>query len=198
MRNCVGVREAEHVGADEYPEQDLEDDDRQRHAGGHQTRHERREGAGDDDGEKGLAVDADHVGGGAPRIDAPAAREGLARLQPDQPLAAPKRVRWTRHRLDGEAAPVHVRKRIAREHHHVRILLVDPERELAAPVRVSQLDASSAVLVAPEVGEGMVQDGRADRPRLAEVVVRALDRDASNRDAALVGDAAAWRRGRAA
>ena len=121
-------------------------------------------------------------------IDAPAAREGLIRLEPDQPLAAAKRVRWTRHRLDGDAVPVHVRKRIAREHHHVRVLLIDPERELAAPVGVSQLDASSAVVVAPQLGEGMVKDGRADRPRLAEVVVRPLHRRASNRDAALVGD----------
>ena len=55
-----------------------------------------------------------------------------------------------------------------------------------ARVRVSQLDASSAVLTALEVGEGVVQHGRADRPRPAEVVVGPLDREASDRDAALV------------
>ena len=103
-----------------------------------------------------------------PAVNAPAAREGLIRLEPDQPLAAAKRVGRTRHRLDRDAASVHVRKRIAREHHHVGVLLIDPERELAAPLGVSQLDASPAVVAALEVGEGVVQHGRADRASAGE------------------------------
>src|SRR5215210_1605494 len=113
-----------------------------------------------------------------PWTDAPAACERLVRLELDQTLAGAKRVRWTRHRLDREAAPVDVRKRIPGEHHHVRVCLVDPERDRLAPVGMSQLDASSAVLTALEVGEGVVQPGRANRPRAAEVVIRALDRNA--------------------
>ena len=53
--------------------------------------------------------------------------------QLDQVLAAAERVRRTRHRLDGEAAPAHVRKRVPREHHHVRMRLVDPERDAPSP-----------------------------------------------------------------
>src|SRR4029453_8254649 len=64
--------------------------------------------------------------------------------------------------------------------------LVDPERELVALVRVPQLDASSAVLTALEVGEGVVQHGRAYGARPAEVVVGPPDRQPLDRDATLV------------
>ena len=72
LDELVRVREAQHVGADQDPEQDLEDDHRQRHARRHQPGHERRHRAGEDDEEKGLAIDVDHRGEGRSGIDAPA------------------------------------------------------------------------------------------------------------------------------
>ena len=88
-------------------------------------------------------------------------RPGSSRI-----TASPRaeRVRRAGHRLDGEAAPVDVRQRVAGEEHHVPVGLVQPERQPGA-VGGAELDAGEAV-VALEVGEAVVEPRRADRPRL--------------------------------
>ena len=96
-----------------------------------------------------------------PNVDPPGAREGPAGLQADQRLARPERVRWAGHRLDREAAPVDVGKRVAGEQHQVRVGLVDPERQARRPSAVAERDASEPVAVALEIGEGVVELGRA-------------------------------------
>jgi hypothetical protein len=72
------------------------------------------------------------------------------------------------------------------EQHQVPVALVYPEGEPAPAAGVREFDASDAV-DALEVGEGVVELGLADRSRLAEVVVGAVDRSGAGRDAAFVG-----------
>jgi hypothetical protein len=105
----------------------------------------------------------------------PNGRDRGARFQPDQRVAGPERVRRARHRLDGEAAPVHVGERVAGEHHQVLVGLVDPQCDPRSVGGVAELDAGEPVLVPLEVGERVVEDGGADRPRPPEVVLRTFD-----------------------
>ena len=93
-----------------------------------------------------------------------------------------------RHRLDGQAAPRDVGKRVAAEDHQVAVRLVGPEREPAARRGIVQLDPDEAVLAPVEVGVGAVEHRRADRPRGAEVVRGAVDGSPLDREGALVGE----------
>src|SRR5262249_28626571 len=92
--------------------------------------------------------------------DAPRAHERLARLQDDQGIASPERVRRAGHGLDAEASPVDVGKRVTCKQHQVWVALVDPERETAPADGIPEPDASEAVLIPFEVGEGVVEFGR--------------------------------------
>ena len=65
--------------------------------------------------------------------------------------------------------------------------LVDPERDLHSAVRISELYTSEAILIAPKVGERMVEPHRADPLRLLEIVFRALHDFRSDGKPALVG-----------
>ena len=98
---------------------------------------------------------------------------GLLRRQGDQPVAAAKRVRGAGHRLDGHAAASAIRKRVAGEHHQVRIRLVGPESGLPAVGR--ELDERKTVWTALEVGERVVELRRPDRTRLAKIEVGAFE-----------------------
>ena len=94
--------------------------------------------------------------------DAPACRVTSARLELDKPLAAAKSVRRAGHRLDGDAAPLDVGKAVAREDHQVRVALVGPEG------RRARIYPRPTINLTLEVGEAMVELGRADSPRLAK------------------------------
>src|SRR5581483_12366377 len=94
-------------------------------------------------------------------MDAPAAPERLARLEAQESLARPERVRRARHRLDCEAAPVDSRQ-VAREELDERERVVEPEDGVA------DADAGEAVEVAFELGERRVDPARADALRLVE------------------------------
>src|SRR5262245_55704292 len=120
------------------------------------------------------------------RRDPPRARVRIPRFEAHQALAAPERVRRARHRLDGQAPPVHVRERVAGEEHQVSVALVDPEREAGSARRVVQLDPREAVRVALEIGEAAVEPRRADWLPLAEVVLGVLDGPLAGRQAAVV------------
>ena len=100
-------------------------------------------------------------------------------------LAGAERVRRAGHRLDGEAAAVDVGQRVAGEEHQVAVGS-SSQSVRPAPRRSAQLDAGEAV-VALEVGEAVVEPRRADRPRLAEVVLGPLHRRPARGEAALVG-----------
>src|SRR4029453_6969738 len=73
-------------------------------------------------------------------LDAPRPGPGRARLEADDGLARPERVRRTGHRLDGEAPAGDVGERVTGEQHQVAITLVGPEREAGACARVTELD----------------------------------------------------------
>src|SRR5207248_4642128 len=86
-------------------------------------------------------------------LDSPRARGRLAGLETDERVAGPEGVRWTRHGLDGEAAPGDVWQRIAREHHEVGVALVYPEGDAVARLRVVEQHPRAAVGVAREARE---------------------------------------------
>src|SRR5262245_1304510 len=109
------------------------------------------------------------------RLDPPGGRRRLAWLEYDDRLAGPERVRRACNRLDGEAAAGDAGVRVAREERQIGIALVEPERDLRASVRMSELDAGEAVVAALEVREGVVDLRLPDRLRAEEVVFRALD-----------------------
>src|SRR5215475_862282 len=79
--------------------------------------------------------------------DAPCAGEGGAGLQPDQGLSASKRVGRTGHGLDGKTATVDAWRRVAGEHHQVRVVPIDPERDAGSVVGILELHAGKAVLI---------------------------------------------------
>ena len=112
--------------------------------------------------------------------DAPSACERGAWLEPDQSVPGSKCVRRASHRLDGKTTTTNVGKRVAAEEHEVGIALISPERDLSFVVRISELHTSEAFLVPFEVGEGMVEPGGADPPRLLKIVFRALHDFRSN------------------
>src|SRR6185369_14327816 len=95
--------------------------------------------------------------------DPPAAGVGLARLEPDEALAAAEGVRRAGHRLDRDAAPLNVRQPVAGENHQVREALVDPEGGPA------DARGGPAAVVSLQVGEAVVELRLPDRPRLAEI-----------------------------
>src|SRR5947207_1772638 len=117
-------------------------------------------------------------------LDPPGAGLRLLWFQADQPVPAAERVRRAGHRLDGEAPTSVDRERVAGEDHQVRIGLIDPERRLPAAGR--QRDPRAAVATALEVGERMVEPGRADHPQIAESELRAGYGRRADRDAAVV------------
>src|ERR1700693_5198423 len=108
----------------------------------------------------------------APGCDAPCAREGATWLQPDQGVPGPKCVRWAGHGLDREAAPVNVGKRVGAKEHQGGVALVDPERAPSPVIRILEPAPSKAFLAPREVGERVVEGGRADPPRVPEIVFR--------------------------
>ena len=110
----------------------------------------------------------------------------LAGLEHEQAVPRPKCVRRAGHRLDREASPGDVRKRISGEELQVAVALVEPEEKRPLVFGVEELDAREAVVVALEVGEGVVEFRRADRPRPPEVVLGALDGLRADRDPAVV------------
>src|SRR3954452_23626919 len=120
------------------------------------------------------------------RLDAPRAGPRRIRLERDHIRSRSKGVWWTRHRLDRDAAPPHVRKRGAGEDHEVAIAVVEPEREAIAARRFPEPDARTPVVAWSKIGEGGVELRPADRSRPAEVVVRSVDGRRANGDAALV------------
>src|SRR5262245_24877110 len=119
-------------------------------------------------------------------LDPPGGRRRLAGLEHEHRLSASERVRRARDRLDGEAAALDARLRVAREKRQVRVALVEPQRDLRLSVRMPELDAGEPVVAALEVGEGVVDLGGPDRLRGEEVVLRALDALGAHRDATLV------------
>src|SRR5262249_42329061 len=119
--------------------------------------------------------------------DAPCARERGAWLQPDQSLPSSKCVRRAGHRLDCKTATADVGKRVAAKEHQVGVALVDPERGFSSVAQISELHTSEALLVAPEIGERMVEPCRADLSRLLKIVFRMFHGFRANRKAALVG-----------
>src|SRR5215510_4118283 len=87
-------------------------------------------------------------------------------LEPYQPDPGAKSVRRTSHGLDGKAAPLHVGKGVTAEDHQIGVILIDPERDPCSLIWIPQLDPCHAVRVPIEIGEGMVERDRANRPRL--------------------------------
>src|SRR5262245_7965996 len=83
----------------------------------------------------------------ARRDDAPGARGRAAGLEADQRLARAEGVRRTRHRLDGEAAAVHVRQGVAGEDLQVQVALVGPQRERSPARWIVELDPCTAVII---------------------------------------------------
>ena len=107
--------------------------------------------------------------------DPPGARPRGAGLEPDDALAGAKGVRRARHRLDGEAPPVHVGQRVAGEELEVGVGVVRPDGHLHPAVLVLEVDPRDPVVVRFEVGERVVEPRRAEHSRAAEVVLRARD-----------------------
>ena len=66
--------------------------------------------------------------------DPPDGGDRLSRLEADHRFARAKGVRRTGHRLDGEAASIHIRAGVAGEEHHVAVALVHPQRDRPAAV----------------------------------------------------------------
>jgi hypothetical protein len=97
------------------------------------------------------------------RRDPPGGGGRLARLEPDQRVAGPERIRRASHRLDREAATAHVWTGVAREDHQVAVALVHSERYRCMDVRIAQPNASAAVVVTGEIGERVVEPRRTDR-----------------------------------
>src|SRR5262249_61456614 len=120
------------------------------------------------------------------RAGPPDGRRRLAGLEHDDRLTASERVGRAGDRLDGEAAAVDARLSVAREERQVGIALVQPERDLRLSVRTAELDAGKTVVVALEVGEGVVDLRHADRLGAEEVVLRALDALRVGRNATIV------------
>ena len=118
----------------------------------------------------------------------PGARERGAGLQADQRLAAAERVRRAGHRLDRQAAPAHVRQRIAREEHEIAIAVVGPERERVPALRILELDVGEpSVSRSRSVKHSCRAASGIDPPRPSEVVLRPVDGRPPGRRAALVG-----------
>jgi hypothetical protein len=119
-------------------------------------------------------------------MNAPCARKRRAWLEPDQGVSSPKCVRRTSHGLDGKAAPPDVGKAVTSEEHQVGVALIDPERDLPSVIRITQLDASQAILVPLEVAERVIEHCRANLFRTLEIEFRAAYRLRADRKAALV------------
>ena len=79
--------------------------------------------------------------------------------------ASPLRKAFGGQVIGSTASPRRSTAGVAREHHEVRIALVDPERRLRRPSDASTVDAGETVVVALEVGEAVVEFRAADRPR---------------------------------
>src|SRR3954447_2277978 len=120
------------------------------------------------------------------RPDAPRAGPRRTGLEADHIRSVPERVGGTCHRLDRDAAPVHVGERIAGEHHQVAIAGVDPERETVAARRFAKLNARTPVVAWLKIRERGVEPRLADRPRVTEVVVRPFDGVLAHGNAAVV------------
>jgi len=75
---------------------------------------------------------------------------------------------------------------VASEEHQVGVVVIDPERGSSSVFRISQLDASQAILVPLEVAERVIEHGRANLLRTPEIEFRAAYRLRADRKAALV------------
>ena len=82
-----------------------------------------------------------------PLADPPGARPRGAGLELDDALAGAKGVRRARHRLDGEAPPVHVGQRVAGEELEVGVGVVRPDGHLHPAVLVLEVDPRDPVVV---------------------------------------------------
>src|SRR3954454_15103764 len=115
------------------------------------------------------------AGSASQGVDAPGAGVLVAVLagggEDDKVLAGDERVGGSGHRLDAERLARVDGEIVAGEHLHPRVATVHPEHGALAGARVADDDRGVAGRVALQTGEGGVEGGRADGPRLAEVEV---------------------------
>ena len=119
-------------------------------------------------------------------LDAPAAGDGLARLEHDQTVTRDESVRRAGHRLDRDGFPVPAAvQRVAGEHLQPGAVGAGPQRNLRSAR--TKVRPGPAVIVPYQAGQRMVEDGAADPARAPEIAHRALDvLDRASRDAMLI------------
>jgi len=105
-------------------------------------------------------------------------RDRLAGLQDQQVVAGHEGVRRAGHGLDGHRLAAAVRaERVTGERLQPAVALPGPQADPGSRTAIGgQVRPGPAVTVTVQPGQRVIQPGRADRARLAEVIRRAVDR----------------------
>jgi hypothetical protein len=116
-------------------------------------------------------------------------RDRLAGLQDQQVITGHERVRRAGHGLDRQCLAALVgSQRVAGEHLQPAVALAGPQADPGAGAAIAgQVRPGAAFAIALQAGQRVIKPGRADRARLPEVILRALDRGRrAGRDAPVV------------